>query len=98
MRCNFRASAKLRTNSVHLLKEYALVGAGIVCIPTIAAADAILAGQLTPVLYGYRPSSYWLTAVFPEPHRRTLEVRLFVDFIQKLFCSDPRWDRVLITN
>ena len=90
--------AHLRTNSVHLLKEYALSGAGIACIPTIAAADAILAGELTPVLYGYRLSSYWLTAVFPETHRHTLKVRLFVDFIQKRFRGEPHWDRVLITN
>lgn len=90
--------AHLRTNSVHLLTEYALSGAGIACIPTIAAADAILAGQLTPVLYGYRLSSYWLTAVFPETHRHTLKVRLFVDFIQKRFRGEPHWDRVLITN
>jgi DNA-binding transcriptional LysR family regulator len=88
----------LRSNSVHLLKEYALSGAGVVCIPTIAAADDILAGRLTPVLYGYRLSSFWLTVVFPETHRYTLKVRLFVDFIQNKFRGEPHWDQVLITN
>jgi DNA-binding transcriptional LysR family regulator len=90
--------AHLRSNSVHLLKEYALSGAGVVCIPTIAAADDILAGRLTPVLYGYRLSSYWLTIVFPETHRYTLKVRLFVDFIQSRFRGEPHWDQVLTTN
>src|SRR5262245_7191450 len=90
--------AHLRSNSVHLLKEYALSGAGVVCIPTIAAAEDILAGRLTPVLYGYRLSSYWLTAVFPTTHRYTLKVRLFVDFIQRKFRGEPHWDQVLITN
>jgi len=88
----------LRSNSVHLLKDYALSGAGVVCIPTIAAADDILAGRLTPVLYGYRLSSFWLTVVFPETHRYTLKVRLFVDFIQNKFRGEPHWDQVLITN
>jgi DNA-binding transcriptional LysR family regulator len=88
----------LRSNSVHLLKEYALSGAGAVCIPTIAAADDILAGRLTPVLYGYRLSSFWLTVVFPETHRYTLKVRLFVDFIQGKFRGEPHWDQVLTTN
>lgn len=88
----------LRSNSVHLLKEYALSGAGVVCIPTIAAADDIVAGQLTPVLYGYRLSSFWLTLVFPETHRYTLKVRLFVDFIHNKFRGEPHWDQVLITN
>ena len=90
--------ASVRSNSVHLLKEYALSGAGVVCIPTIAAADDIVAGRLTPVLYGYRLSSYWLTAVFPATHRYTLKVRLFVDFIQRKFRGEPHWDQVLITN
>ena len=88
----------LRSNSVHLLKDYALSGAGVVCIPTIAAADDILAGRLTPVLYGYRLSSFWLTVVFPETHRYTLKVRLFVDFIQSKFRGEPHWDQVLTTN
>jgi DNA-binding transcriptional LysR family regulator len=70
----------------------------VVCIPTIAAADDILAGRLTPVLYGYRLSSYWLTIVFPETHRYTLKVRLFVDFIQSRFRGEPHWDQVLTTN
>lgn len=90
--------AHLQSNSVHLLREYALSGAGIVCIPTIAAADDILAGRLIPVLYGYRLSSYWLTIVFPETHRYTLKVRLFVDFLQGKFRGEPHWDRVLSTN
>ena len=35
----------LLTNSVHLLREYALEHAGIVCLPTLVASDAVLAGR-----------------------------------------------------
>ena len=35
--------AALLTNSVHLLREYALEHAGIVCLPTLVAGDAIAA-------------------------------------------------------
>lgn len=90
--------AQLRTNSVHLLKEHALEHAAIVCIPTIAASDDILAGRLTPVLYGYRLSSFWLTAVYPVTHRYSVKVKLFVDFIQRRFAGEPHWDSVLIRN
>jgi DNA-binding transcriptional LysR family regulator len=90
--------ANLRTNSVHLLKEHALAHAAIVCIPTIAAADDIVAGRLTPVLYGYRLSSFWLSAVYPATHRYSVKVKLFVDFIQEKFAGEPPWDRVLKTN
>ncbi len=88
----------LRTNSVHLLREHALAHAAVVCIPTIAASDDILTGRLTPALYGYRLSSYWLTAVYPATHRYSLKVKLFVDFIQHRFRGEPPWDRVLMTN
>ena len=90
--------AALRTNSVHLLKEHALSHAAVVCIPTIAAADDIVAGRLTPVLYGYRLSSFWLSAVYPVTHRYNVKVKLFVDFIQERFSGEPHWDRVLMTN
>jgi DNA-binding transcriptional LysR family regulator len=90
--------ANLRTNSVHLLREHALSHAAIVCIPTIAAADDIVAGRLTPVLYGYRLSSFWLSAVYPATHRYSVKVKLFVDFIQEKFAGEPPWDRVLKTN
>jgi DNA-binding transcriptional LysR family regulator len=90
--------AQLRTNSVHLLKEHALAHAAIVCIPTAAAADDIVAGRLTPVLYGYRLSSFWLSAVYPTTHRYNIKVKLFVDFIREKFAGEPPWDRVLKTN
>ena len=35
----------LLTNSVHLLREYALEHAGIVCVPTLVASDAVLVGR-----------------------------------------------------
>ncbi|MBX3500785.1 MAG: LysR family transcriptional regulator [Alphaproteobacteria bacterium] len=90
--------AHLRTNSVQFLKEHALTHAAIVCIPTIAAADDIIAGRLTPVLYGYRLSSYWLSAVYPTTHRHNIKVKLFVDFIAERFAGEPPWDQVLKTN
>jgi DNA-binding transcriptional LysR family regulator len=90
--------AQLRTNSVLLLKEHALSHGAIVCIPTIAAAEEIIAGRLTPVLYGYRLSSFWLTAVYPTTHRYNVKVKLFVDFIMEKFGGEPPWDRLLKTN
>jgi hypothetical protein len=42
-------SAALLTNSVHLLREYAMEHAGIVCLPTLVAGDSILRGDLQVV-------------------------------------------------
>ena len=51
----------LLTNSVHLLREYALEHAGIVCLPTLVAAEAVLSGSLRLVLAEHPLSSFWLS-------------------------------------
>jgi DNA-binding transcriptional LysR family regulator len=56
-------SPALLTNSVHLLREYALEGAGIVCVPTIVASDALLAGDLRVVLLEHQLSTFMLSAI-----------------------------------
>ena len=32
----------IRSNSVHLLREYALSGGGVVCLPTLVASEALV--------------------------------------------------------
>ncbi|HET6439219.1 MAG TPA: LysR family transcriptional regulator [Anaeromyxobacter sp.] len=88
----------LRTNSVHLLRDYALADAGLVCIPTLVAADDILAGRLQVVLAGQRLSSFWLSAVYPATHRNTFKLRLFLDCVARAFSGGPRWDRALVAG
>jgi DNA-binding transcriptional LysR family regulator len=85
----------LRSNSVHLLRDYAVAGAGVVCIPTVVAADAILAGQLTVLLPGYALSQFWLSAVYPHTQRHTLKLRLFLEVIAAAFSGEPPWDAAL---
>ncbi|MFM8465868.1 MAG: LysR family transcriptional regulator, partial [Burkholderiaceae bacterium] len=53
----------LRTNSVHMLRDYAIDGGGVVCIPTIVAADAVADGQLSLLLPDFQLSHFWFSAV-----------------------------------
>lgn len=85
----------LRTNSVHMLRDYAIDGGGVVCIPTIVAADAISAGQLEPLLGGYELSHFWFSAVFPKTQRNMYKLRLFLDHITQSFSEVPPWDQAL---
>lgn len=87
--------AALKSNSVHLLCDYALSHAGIVCIPTITSAEHVLSGRLGPLLTDYTLSSFMLSAVFPETHRHTLKVRLFLDYLVSAFAGEPVWDAQL---
>jgi len=85
----------LRTNSVHLLRDFAVDGGGVVCIPTVVAAEEVLAGRLRLVLGAYHLSGFWLSAVYPPTHRNTFKLRLFLDELSANFAELPAWDQAL---
>lgn len=91
-------SAALLTNSVHLLREYALEHAGIVCLPTLVAGADILSGELKVVLPSYQLSSFWLSAVYARTSRSSLKLKLFVEHITTAFSRVPPWDAALIAK
>jgi DNA-binding transcriptional LysR family regulator len=87
----------LLTNSVHLLREYALEHAGIVCLPTLVAADAVLDGRLRLMLPEFPISSFWLSVFYPTTVRSALKLKLFLDVLEKGFAGElPPWDRPLL--
>lgn len=88
--------AKLLTNSVHLLREYAMDHAGIVCLPTLVASEAIKQGQLQVVLPNHLLSSFWLSAVYAGTSRNAFKLRLFIEHISDRFKRLPPWDAELI--
>ncbi|MFC5500569.1 LysR family transcriptional regulator [Caenimonas terrae] len=89
-------NAPLLTNSVHLLREYALEHAGIVCVPTLVAGEAILRGDLKIVLPAHQLSSFWLSAVYAETSRNAFKLKLFIEHIAAEFNRVPPWDAALI--
>ena len=88
----------LRTNSVHMLRDYAIDGGGIVCIPTVVAAEMIVAGKLGPLLDQYQLSHFWLSAVFPKTQRNMYKLRLFLDHITQSFSEIPPWDLAMMAH
>jgi len=88
----------LLTNSVHLLREYASEHAGIVCIPTLVAADAVLAGELTMVLPEHPLSAFWLSVFYPGTLRSAVKLKLFLEGLTASFSGTPPWDEALIAR
>jgi DNA-binding transcriptional LysR family regulator len=86
----------LLSNSVHLLREAALEDVGIVCLPTLVAADPVLAGQLLVVLPDQQLSSYWLSVFYPANVRRAIKLKLFLEMLTQSFSAIPTWDQGLI--
>ncbi|WP_114968272.1 LysR family transcriptional regulator [Rhodoferax ferrireducens] len=89
--------AAMLTNSVHLLNEYALENAGIVCVPTLVAANGVLDGRLKLVLCDYQLSTFWLSVVYPRTLRGAYKLRLFIEALSSSFAGgEPPWDQALI--
>jgi DNA-binding transcriptional LysR family regulator len=86
----------MRSSSVHLLRDYALSGAGITCLPTLIASNELLTGRLMPILADYRLSSFDFAAVYPETQRRALKVRTLIDFLIARIGDAPEWDQALL--
>jgi DNA-binding transcriptional LysR family regulator len=86
----------LLTNSVHLLREYALEHAGIVCVPTLVASDAVLSGALKLILPEHQLTSFWLSIFYPTTGRSSLKLKLFLDMLTASFSGVPPWDQALI--
>jgi DNA-binding transcriptional LysR family regulator len=89
-------NAALLTNSVHLLREYALEHAGIVCLPTLVCGDELARGDLQVVLTDQSLSSFWLSAVYAETARHNPKLRLFMEYLLRTFTRQPPWDKALI--
>ncbi|RQS60967.1 LysR family transcriptional regulator [Burkholderia sp. Bp8963] len=88
-------SPVLKTNSVHLLLEFARAGAGIAYLPTMVAAPDLLEQRLARVLPDYAAPPLWLSAVYPASHRSTTKVKVFVDFLRTRYAREPQWDKAL---
>lgn len=87
---------QVRSNSVHLLRDYAATGVCLVCLPTLVASDDLLKGRLIPVLPEYTLSSFNFSAVFPATQRRALKVRTLIEFLVDKFREEPHWDKPLL--
>jgi DNA-binding transcriptional LysR family regulator len=86
----------LLTNSVHLLREYALEHAGIVCLPTLVASEAVLSGALKLVLPEHLLTSFSLSVFYPTTVRSSLKLKLFLEALSASFSGMPPWDQALI--
>lgn len=86
----------IRSNSVHLLRDYALTGGGVVCLPTLVASASLLDGSLVPILTEYHLSHLSFAAVYPATQRQALKVKALVEFLAEHIGPEPCWDVPLI--
>jgi len=87
----------LLSNSVHFLRDWALEGGGIVCLPTLVASSSLQSGKLIAVLCDWQLSCFWLSAVYARTQRGAFKLRLFIEALASSYAASvPPWDQPLI--
>jgi len=85
----------LKANNGDFLKDAAVNGEGIVCLPTFIVNDAIVQNQLQRILTDYDWPSSNAYAIYPPTRHLSQRVRTFVDFLAERFKGSPYWDTCL---
>jgi DNA-binding transcriptional LysR family regulator len=86
-----RISGTLHSNNGDLLAEAAVRGAGIVFEPGFIVGPEIRAGRLVPLLQDYVAPSLPIFAIYPTRRHLSAKVRVFVDFLSKVFAGTDDW-------
>ena len=74
---------RLVTDDMSVLRDAAMVGAGVVQLPTIFVSDDVKKGRLVDVLPDWRPQSGIVHAVFPSRRGLLPSVRALLDFFAR---------------
>lgn len=83
-------------NSSSAILQAALGGRGVACLPTYVAAGSIVAGDLVPVLPGFRAAmSHTLYAMYFDSKFHNPIVRSFLDFVTADIGAAAPWDEAL---
>jgi DNA-binding transcriptional LysR family regulator len=89
---------QVRSNSVHLLRDYALTSAGIACLPTLVVSDDLIAGRLVPVLAEYDLAPLHFSAVYPATQRQAVKVCALIDCLANHHAGELTWDVPLLAR
>lgn len=93
----FRPVGRLVTNSSEVIREAVLAGMGIALRSTWDIGPELAAGELVQVLPEYKsPENVGLFAVYASRTFLPAKVRLFIDFLARLYGASPYWDRSVV--
>ena len=85
------AARQSQWRSLHLGNQdaAALSGLGVAPLPCFMAAEAIAAGQLVPILPGWKVEPIPLYIVYPPNRHLSNKVRVFVDWTVRILARTP---------
>ena len=91
-----RVTQRLSASNGDVLREAAVSGLGVICLPNFLTYEAINAGLLVPVLTGYKWADLDIYAVYPKLTILPKRTRAFLDFIATRYNKDPYWSKIKV--
>jgi DNA-binding transcriptional LysR family regulator len=82
-------SPRLSTDDLATLRQAAIRGVGVACLPALLVADALAGGALVRLLPSLSSRLGVVHAVFPSRRGMVPAVRALLDFLSEGFASDP---------
>lgn len=90
----FTVNGRYRVNNSLALRESLLAGLGLTLTPTFLIDDDLRKGRLISVMEDWAPEPLSLFVVYSQVRHVPPKVRLFVDFVVKVFKAPPYWDAI----
>jgi len=85
-------AGRLRHSNALACVNAAEAGLGLACIPAFAAAEALRAGRLQPVLGTFEAEPSGLHVLYPHSRHLAAKVRVLVDFLAERYRDPPPWE------
>lgn len=87
-----RVDGTLRSNDINTLRICTLAGLGVARGPIFLLTEDLKAGRLIHLLPEYESVDPYLWAVYPSRRMLSAKVRVFIDFLEERFPSDPTFE------
>lgn len=87
-----RPDGRIRADSGEALIAAAVAGLGVAAVPAFLASDAIVRGQLEPLLTDFPMPAFGIYVVRPPGTQVPGKLRVFIDLLVQRFGGEPHWD------
>ena len=87
-----RLQGDLNVDNGDALRRIAVLGHGIVCLPTYLVGEDLHAGRLVRVLPEALELEASLFAIYPQSHHLSPKVRALIDYLAGELGPEPEWD------
>lgn len=88
-RIEYQPKGSFRTNDADQIRQAVLSDLGVAHAPSWLFAREIASGAVCPVLRDYDPAPLTISAVRPGTRRLPNKLRVFIDFLEKIFTEEP---------